>query len=67
MSTLARLYNAFIAMGCGCFSVYYMVAYRDAGLTILMIALVNVVFDVSTTLASCRPRFFSTAGLARKP
>mgnify|MGYP000355740072 CR=1 FL=1 len=51
MSTLARLYNAFIAMGCGCFSVYYMVAYRDAGLTILMIALVNVVFDVSTTLA----------------
>ena len=53
MSTLARLYNAFIAMGCGCFSVYYMVAYRDAGLTILMIALVNVVFDVSTTLASC--------------
>lgn len=47
MVRFACLYNALIYLGAGCFSVYYMVAYHDVGLSVLLISIVNVVFDVS--------------------
>lgn len=46
MVRFACLYNALIYLGAGCFSVYYMVAIMMWA-SVLLISIVNVVFDVS--------------------
>ncbi|MCH9276480.1 MFS transporter [Bifidobacterium amazonense] len=47
---LAKRYNALVYFGQGCFLAYYVIAFRQAGLSLALIAVANSLFDVMSVI-----------------